>query len=168
MSPFNVSPLLCPAFYLNSPVCSSQYSLLPRHRSIFTISLFERYCVRSIPLCFCFVPCFEQSLTSHCECWPSIIYARNDGIPLNQWEITRAKRVAKDRIGTRKGASVASFFNDFSDLRRPLWDTWWWTIVEFSFVPAGQLAIVAENGFKIKLYRGDDPSFVFVLFGLNN
>lgn len=28
-------------------------------------------------------------------------------------------------------------------------------------MPAGQLAIVAENGFKIKLYRGDDPSFVF-------
>lgn len=35
-------------------------------------------------------------------------------------------------------------------------------------MPAGQLAIIAENGFKIKLYRGDDPSFVFVLFGLNN
>lgn len=126
---------------------------------------------------FLFRPCFEQSLTSHCECWPSIIYARNDGIrdksrriPLNQSR-SPCQTSCKGRMGTRKGASVASFFYDFWDLGRPLWDTWWWTIVELSFVPAGQLAIVAENGFKIKLYRGDDPSFVFahwILFGLNN
>lgn len=40
-----------------------------------------------------------------------------------------------------------------------------------AFLRASWLAIVAENGFKIKLYRGDDPSFVFahwILFGLNN
>lgn len=87
-SPFNVSPLLYPAFYLNSPICSNTLSTLQTHIYHFTV----RTVLRSInPPPLLFRPCFEQSLTTHCECWWSIIYARNDSIrdksrriPLNQ------------------------------------------------------------------------------------
>lgn len=58
--------------YLNSSILFLFHAYLPFHCSN----------NRPPPLLFC--PCFEQSLTSHCERWPSIIYARNDGIPLNQ------------------------------------------------------------------------------------
>lgn len=91
-------------------------STLQMHIYHFTVRMVLRSINSSL---FLFRPCFEQSLTSHCECQPSIIYARNDGIrdksrriPLNQSR-SPCQTSCKGRMGTRKGASVASFFYDF-------------------------------------------------------
>lgn len=91
-------------------------STLQMHIYHFTVRMVLRSINSSL---FLFRPCFEQSLTSHCECWPSIIYARNDGIrdksrriPLNQSR-SRAKRVVKGVWKLVKERLLPRFFTIF-------------------------------------------------------